>query len=64
MSIGGCFFSKPVPKGAFSDASVKCDPAVRKDCWSVTPAYVKEHAVLFDQLIRTKAALTNCQREK
>jgi len=28
----------------------------------VTPAYVKEHAVLFDQLTRAKAALKFCQQ--
>jgi len=61
LSIGGCF-SKPVPKAAFSDASVSCDQKVRKDCWSVTPAYVKEHANLFDELIRTKAALKMCRQ--
>lgn len=63
VSIGGCF-NKPVPKAAYSDASVACDQAVRKDCWSVTPAYVKEHANLFDELIRTKAALKVCTEKR
>jgi hypothetical protein len=36
---------------------------VRKDCWSVTPAYIKEHAMLLDRLIRAKAALTICQEK-
>ena len=51
-----------VPKAAFSDASVKCDPKKRADCWSVTPAYVKEHALLLDTVIRTKAALEFCRQ--
>jgi len=61
VSIAGCF-SKPVPKAASSDASVSCDPTVRKDCWSVTPAFVKEHAQLYDELTRTKAALKFCNQ--
>ena len=61
LNISGCF-NKPVPRAAFSDASVSCDPTVRKDCWSVTPAYIKEHAVLYDELIRTKAALKFCNQ--
>ena len=54
--------SSKAPKAAFSDASVKCDPKARKDCWSVTPAYVKEHALLLDTVIRTKAALEFCRQ--
>jgi hypothetical protein len=63
LNIVACS-SKPVPKAAFSDASVQCDTLKRTDCWSVTPAYVKEHANLFDELIRTKAALKLCQEKK
>ena len=62
LSTASCS-SKPVPKAAFSDASVQCDATVRKDCWSVTPAYVKEHAILFDEAIRLKAALKVCQEK-
>ena len=54
--------SSKIPKAAFSDASVKCDPKVRADCWSVTPAYVKEHANILDALIRAKAALEFCRQ--
>lgn len=62
LTLVGCQSNK-VPRAAFSDASVKCDPATRKDCWSVTSAYVKEHANLLDRLIRTKAALAICQEK-
>ena len=54
--------SSKAPKAAFSDASVKCDPKVRTDCWSVTPAYVKEHTNILDALIRAKAALEFCRQ--
>ena len=59
----GISCAKPVPKAAFDDASVDCDQAKRKDCWSVTPAYIKEHAVLYDKLIRTTSALKQCQEK-
>lgn len=62
VSIVGCS-SKLAPRTAFSDASVSCDQKVRKDCWSVTPAYVKEHALLLDRLIRATAALKICQEK-
>ena len=56
VSIGGCF-SKPVPNLPLADSSDKCDASVRQDCWSVTPAYIQEHAILFDTAIRCRAAL-------
>ena len=62
LSIASCSWNK-APRAAFSDASVKCDPKLRADCWSVTPAFVKEHALLLDRLIRAKAALAICQEK-
>jgi hypothetical protein len=41
---------------------VQCDAKVRTDCYSVTPAFVVEHATIFDELIRTKAKLKFCQQ--
>jgi len=61
LLLVGCQ-SNPVPKAASSDSSVSCDQKIRKDCWSVTPAYVKEHAMIYDELIRTKAALKFCNQ--
>lgn len=43
-----------------SDATVQC----KTDCVSVSKAFVKEHANLFDELIRTKAALKTCQEKR
>lgn len=40
-----------------SPASVVC----QTNCVSVTPAFVKEHADLFDEVIRLRAALKVCQ---
>lgn len=36
-----------------------------KDCWPhpVSKAFVLEHATTFDQLIRARAALKECQRK-
>lgn len=39
------------------EASVVCT----QDCVPVTKGFVKEHAALFNELIRTKAALKMCQ---
>ena len=42
-----------------SDATVQC----KTDCWSVSKAFVKEHAVLFNEVVKLRAALEAC-REK
>lgn len=62
MSIGGCA-SKLVPRAPSSAASVQCEDGTGNHCWSVTPAYVKEHALLFDEVIRLRAALKMCQEK-
>ena len=38
-------------------ASVNC----KQDCIAVTKQFVLEHAILFEQVIRLKAALKSCQ---
>lgn len=40
-------------------ATVQC----QADCVQVSKGFVKEHAELFDELIRTKAALKMCQEK-
>lgn len=55
----GLFGNKPGPNVPSSDATVQC----QKDCVSVSKALVKEHADLFDEVIRLRAALEVC-REK
>lgn len=57
-SIVSCS-TKPAPNVPASDASVQCTV----DCVSVTKAFVKEHANLFDELIRTKAALEEARKK-
>ena len=48
------------PNLVIGEASVQCS----SDCVSVTKGFVKEHANLFDELIRTKAALKMCQEKR
>ena len=47
------------PNLVIGEATLQC----KVDCVSVSRGFVKEHATLFDELIRTKAALKVC-REK
>lgn len=41
-----------------SDATVQCTV----DCWPVSKAFVKEHANLFNEVIRLRAALEECRK--
>lgn len=56
--IGACS-TKPAPSVPSSDATVHCTT----ECVSVSKAFIKEHALLFDELIRTKAALEDCRKK-
>jgi hypothetical protein len=49
-----------VPNVPASDATVQC----HTDCVQVSKAFLKEHADLFDEVIRTKSALKLCQEKK
>ena len=42
-----------------SDATVQCTV----DCWSVSKAFVKEHANLFNEVIKLRAALEECRKK-
>lgn len=42
-----------------SDATTRC----KTDCVSVSKALVKEHANLFDEAIRLRAALEDCRKK-
>ena len=59
LSSCGILNSKPAPSVPASDASVQC----RQDCVSVTKAFVKEHANLYDEAIRLRASLKMCQEK-
>ena len=61
LFLGSCgiFGSKPAPSVPASDATTQC----KADCVSVSKAFIKEHANLFYELIRTKAALKLCQEK-
>jgi hypothetical protein len=48
-----------VPKVPASNAEAGC----KVDCVPVTKAFLKEHAELYDQLIRVKTNLKNCQEK-
>jgi hypothetical protein len=48
------------PNLVIGESSLRCD----LDCVVVTKGFIKEHAKMFDQLIRTKAALKMCQEKK
>ena len=52
--------TKPVPSVPASDATVQCE----KDCWSVSKAFVKEHANLFNEVIKLRAALEECRKAR
>ena len=49
-----------VPEVPASASSVRC----MQDCVSVTKAFVKEHADLFDEAIRLRAALAICEKRR
>ena len=51
--------NRPDPRIPLSPATAQCTV----DCVSVSKAFAKEHADLFDEVIRTRAALEQC-REK
>lgn len=51
--------SKPALNVPASDATTRCTV----NCVSVSKAFIKEHANLFDELIRTKAALEDCRKK-
>ena len=59
LSIVSCS-TKLDPNLVIGEASVQCTT----DCVAVTKGFVKEHATLFDELIRTKAALKMCQEKR
>lgn len=58
LSIVSCA-SKPDPNLVIGEATVQC----KANCVSVSRGFVKEHADLFDELVRTKAALKMCQEK-
>ena len=58
LSIASCS-TKLDPNLVIGDASVNCE----RGCVTVTKGFIKEHANLFDELIRTKAALKMCQEK-
>lgn len=52
--------SKPDPKpDPPSGATVACTT----DCFSVSTAFIREHAQLFDEVVRLRAALKLCQEK-
>lgn len=55
LSIASCA-SKPDHNAPIGPATLQCS----SDCVPVSKAFVKEHADLFDELIRTRAALARC----
>ena len=50
---------KVVPSVPANDATVQCTV----DCWSVSKAFVKEHAALFNEVIRLREALDTCNKK-
>ena len=58
-SIASCR-SLPPPNTVEVEASVNCKGPADK-CIAVTRSFVDEHARLFDQVVRLKAALKICQ---
>lgn len=58
LSTAACA-EKSAPRIDPGGATVQC----KQDCISVNKAFVVEHAYLFDELIRTKAALKVCQEK-
>lgn len=58
LTIANCA-SKLDPNAPIGGATVQC----QADCVQVSKGFVKEHAELFDELIRTKAALKMCQEK-
>jgi len=62
LSIAGC--AKKAPPNAIDySRSVQCRPTLERPCASVTPGFIDEHAALFDEVIRLRAALTACQKK-
>jgi hypothetical protein len=59
LSIVSCS-TKLDPNLVIGEAAIHC----KEDCVVVTKGFVKEHANLFDELIRTKSALKMCQEKK
>ena len=55
----GLFGSKPDPSVPANAATVQC----QTDCVPVSKAFIKEHADLYDEVIRLRAAL-KLQQEK
>jgi hypothetical protein len=47
------------PNLVIGESTVEC----KVDCVSVSKGFIKEHATLFDELIRTKASLKMCQEK-
>ena len=59
LSIVSCS-GKLDPNLVIGESSLMCD----LDCVVVTKGFIKEHANLFDELIRTKASLKMCQESR
>ena len=59
LSIVSCS-AKLDPNLVIGESSLMCD----LDCVVVTKGFIKEHANLFDELIRTKASLKMCQESR
>ena len=55
LSLASCghFASKPAPSVPANEATVQC----RTDCVPVSKAFIKEHADLYDEVIRLRAAM-------
>lgn len=51
--------SKLVPNVPLGEMTLQCT----KDCVSVSKAFIKEHAELFDEDIKLRAALKMCREE-
>ena len=61
LSLASCghFGSKPARSVPANDSTVQC----HADCVAVSKAFIKEHADLYDEVIRLRAAL-KLQQEK
>ena len=62
--IVSCTSSKIDTRAPLGPATVQCDPMVRPDCVSVSKAFVKEHADLFDEVIRARATIKMYQEKQ
>ena len=62
LSIVSCS-TKLDPNLVIGESSVMCVPSQTTKCVYVSKGFLKEHAKLFDELIRTKSALKMCQEK-